>query len=379
MNSIGDRIKQLRLARGWSLDELATAADNIVTKQALSKYEKEQSQPSARVVTAIAKAFAVRPSLLIQEEPAQVALIAYRKRATLKVRDRDQIENIVKTALQDRVRLQEVLQLEPTPVPVEAFDVETLEDAEAAAMLLRQQWDLGENPLCSLVTVLEEHGVHVIEVEASEKFDGLSATATDRDGNIVAAAVVTRKGVPGERQRLSIAHELGHLVLRLLNGLDAEKAAFRFAGAFLAVAAVVRRAVGEVRHSVLLAELLVLKREWGMSIQAILRRLLDLNIISAALHKDWCIRISAAQMRKHEPEEQNPEEPTWLRRMCLRAVAEGLISSREATRIFGETIEAESLSPHQIKLRAFMNLPREERERRLAEQATIGKQRPAAA
>ncbi len=369
MNSIGEHIKRLRLSRGWSQDELVERMGGIVTKQAVSKYENGQSQPSAPVVMALARAFDVRSSLLTEEAPARVELIAYRKQSALKARDRDQVENLVRSALQDRVMLQEILELEIPLVPVEAFEVSTLEEVETAAEELREQWNLGEDALCSLIGVLEAHGVHVIEVEASEKFDGLSAIAYGKDGGLVAAAVVTRKGVPGERQRLSIAHELGHLVLRLLDGLDAEKAAYRFAGAFLAVAEVVRRVVGVVRHSVLLAELLMFKREWGMSIQAILRRLLDLGIIGPDLYKAWCIRISSSGMRKQEPEPQEPEVSTWLRRTSLRAMAEGLISSREASRILGETIEAEGLSPHQIKHRAFMKLPREERDRILAEQA----------
>jgi transcriptional regulator with XRE-family HTH domain len=378
MNSIGERIKQLRLARGWSLDELAEAAGGIVTKQALSKYERGLSQPSSPVVVALARAFDVRSSLLTEAEPARVELVEYRKQSKLKARDRDQVENIVKSALQDRVTLQDLLQLEIAPVPVQEFAVSTLQEVEGAAEQLRLQWNLGTNPLGNLVAVLEARGVHVIEVEAFEGFDGLSATAHDEDGNVIAAAVVMCKGVSGERQRLSIAHELGHLVLRLLDGLDAEKAAFRFAGAFLAVAAVVRRAVGEVRYSVMLGELLVLKREWGMSIQAILRRLRDLEVIGPDLYKAWCIRISASGWRKEEPEPQEPEESTWLRRTVLRALAEGLIASREASRILGETIEAQGLSPHQMKHRAFMKLPREERERILAQQVAIGR-RPATA
>ena len=44
-----NRIKQLRLARGLSLDGLAQAMGGLVTKQSLSKYEKGLTKPSITV------------------------------------------------------------------------------------------------------------------------------------------------------------------------------------------------------------------------------------------------------------------------------------------------------------------------------------------
>ena len=82
--------------------------------------------------------------------------------------------------------------------------------------------------------VLEDHFIHIIEVDASETFDGISAVGRDNDKNVLAAAIATRRGTPGDRHRLNIAHELGHLTLKLGEGVDAEKAAFRFGTAFLA-------------------------------------------------------------------------------------------------------------------------------------------------
>ena len=39
--AVGARIRQLRTARGYSLDELAERMGGVVTKQALSKYEHD--------------------------------------------------------------------------------------------------------------------------------------------------------------------------------------------------------------------------------------------------------------------------------------------------------------------------------------------------
>ena len=69
----------------------------------------------------------------------------------------------------------------------------------------------------------------------------------DSDKNVMAVAIATRRGTSGDRYRLNVAHELGHLMLKLSEDVDAEKAAFRFGAAFLAPAEELRREVGEKR------------------------------------------------------------------------------------------------------------------------------------
>ena len=44
--------------------------------------------------------------------------------------------------------------------------------------------------IANVTDILEDHLVHVLEVEAGEKFDGISAVAVDGEENIKAAAVV---------------------------------------------------------------------------------------------------------------------------------------------------------------------------------------------
>ena len=69
----------------------------------------------------------------------------------------------------------------------------------------------------------------VTEIEVGAQFDGLQATVADKP------VIVVSKGWPGDRQRFTLAHELGHLLLhgRLTDGLDEERACHRFASAFL--------------------------------------------------------------------------------------------------------------------------------------------------
>ena len=363
------RLKQLRLARGLTLDGLAEKMGGAVTKQALSKYEKGTTSPSPAVLTKLAEALCVKAAELFRESAVKIKLVAYRKQAALLKRDQEAIESFVRESLEERIRLQSFVQEQGRlNLPVKKFCVERLEDAEKAAEALRKKWNLGEAPIANVVALLEDQLVHVFEIDGTnEKFDGISALAFDEDGVLKGAAVISRNMIAGERQRLNIVHELGHVVLDIAEEVDEEKAAFRFAGAFLAPAAVVFREVGRNRTSIQMKELLLLKKLFGMSIQALLFRLRDLAVITESTYKWSCIQVNRMGMRKKEAGELPREEPQWLKRNVLRAVSEGVLPRVEAERLLGESLEEEHRQF--MDRQAFMKLPVEERRKVLEEQA----------
>ena len=244
-NVLKMRLRQLRLARGLTLDALAAAMGGIVTKQALSKYEGGKAQPSLRVLTTLARALRVKTLELYRAPDVQVEVLAFRKKSQLGKKEQERVKNLVTRMLEDRARLQDLIAQESeADIPVNAMPVRTLVAVEDTADELRKRWNLGSDPVAQMADVLEDHGVHVAEIEAGERFDGLAAVARDDAGRVRAAAVVSRRGLPAARQRLNLAHELGHLVLKPGKGVDEEKAAFRFGAAFLAPASALRREVG---------------------------------------------------------------------------------------------------------------------------------------
>lgn len=363
------RLKQLRLARGLSLDELAAEMGGIVSKQALSKYELGTAHPSPVVLNKLAAALRVKAAHLMSEPAIAVNFIAYRRRSGLPKREQEKVQSLVVHTLEERLRL--LFLSEPTelePLPVERWKVDKMEETETAAMALREQWKLGLDPIGSLVGVLEDHAVQVLEIDADQRFDGISAVATDQTGQQISAAVVTRRGVPGERQRLNLAHELGHLVLKIGENVNEEKAAFRFGAAFLAPAEAIQREIGRQRTMVQPAELLLLKQRFGLSMQSLLYRLCDLHIITESHFKQWFIDINRLGWRLNEPGELSPEQPQWVRQQVLRLLAEGLLTKEEAEAISGEALET-SLPLSLIERQAFLKLPLAERRRKMAAQA----------
>jgi Zn-dependent peptidase ImmA (M78 family)/DNA-binding XRE family transcriptional regulator len=367
----GERLRQLRTARGMTQQELSDATGGLVTKQSISKYERGKSQPSPKVLRALAEAFGVKTADLFRPPAANVEFVAYRKGSTLGKRKQEQVESLVTRELEKRLRLQDLLgQVRDVDIPVQHWSVSTPADAEQAAEDLRTRWALGHDPIASVTDVLEDRHVYVIPIEAPDTFDGISALAYE-DETLIGAAVVCQDGRPGERQRLNLAHELGHLVLDVDSSDDfsEEDAAFRFGAALLVPAEALRRDVGHRRSTIQLQELLLLKRHYGMSMQALLYRMRDLEIISEHHYTQWCIQINKQGWKTSEPQEMEPEQPSWFRRGVLRAFSENLLSRDEAQQMLGEEIEDDSETSALQRRREFMERPLEERREIMERQA----------
>lgn len=363
------RLQQLRLARGLSLEDLSAAMGGLVTKQALSKYEKGQARPSPPVLNRLAAVLGTNAIHLWSEPAVRVEFPGYRKRASMRAKERATVEALVCQQIEVRHQLQELTTSTAAfALEVHSLPASKLEDAEAAALKLRKTWKLGLDPIANLTDVLEDRLVHVIEVEAPDRFDGISGLAREESGKPCAAAVVSRKGLPGDRQRLNLAHELAHLVLKPKPGADEEALAFRFAGAFLAPGECLKREVGTRRTALRVDELRLLKGRYGISMQAILRRLRDLEIISQTFYTECCIEIRRRGWRKVEPNPIPAERSTWLRKATLRCLAEGLVTHEKAEGLLGEKVEAGPQATL-LKRRAFLKLPLEDRRRMLQEQA----------
>ena len=362
------RLKAIRVARGLTLDQLSDAMGGVVTKQALSKYERGASVPSPRVLIALARALQVKAIDLATDPVAEVRVLAFRKRSAFPKAAQQTIESRVGLDLERRTKLQELVgQRCAGDVPLRAFPVGTLDDVESAAEALRDHWSLGRDPLDQMVDVLEDHCFHVMGVDAPEQFDGMSAVA-EIDGEPVAVAVVSRNGVCRERQRLSLGHELGHLVMNPRAQVDEEKAAYRFGSAFLAPRETLLREVGSRRTDITSAELLILKRRFGMSLAALVYRLHDLDVLSDRYYQEWWRHINKMGWRKTEPEETPAEEPRWLLQSTLRAVSEGLVSEEYAESLLGRPL---SRSEGPSRRRAFAALPKEKRAAALAKHAAV--------
>ncbi|WP_022953376.1 helix-turn-helix domain-containing protein [Leucothrix mucor] len=331
---IGERLKRARAASGLSMQGLGKAVG--VSANMIKKYEHDLSMPSSGILIKISKALGVRSEYFFR--PVQVVLsgVEYRKRANTPQKILKQIEADV---LDQAERWQELANLWPN-FPLADFklpavlpeQVANLDELDQIADSIREAWQLGLNPIPDLIDVLELHGILVIvtDVDEHEKFDGLQTSISGKPVIVVSA------NWPGDRQRFTLAHELGHLLLhgRLSTELDEEKACNRFASAFLIPATSMYQQLGEHRHSLEPQELYLLKQEYGLSMQGCFYRAFDLKIISSSVLKKLIVQFSKNGWRKQEPRDPYPQETTLLfQQLVYRALGEGIIGESKAAEL----------------------------------------------
>lgn len=340
--TVGQRIRVSRLARGLSLRDLEGRIDNRVTAQAISKYERDESMPSSGVLIALSDALGVPVDYLASNSDIRLEAIDFRKKRLTSRREEAQVEASVLHLLERYLTVEEILGL-PTAwdMPREAPWPVLRDPAEAehAALGIRTHWGLGLDPIPNLVDLLEERGIKVLAMRLAN-IDRLTARVRCEDSGSASVVVVNRDDW-GERQRFTLAHELGHMVLDTAPKIDDEKAAHRFAGAFLMPAETLRAEIGKRRKSVCLGELFDLKRIFGVSVQALTYRCKDLGIFGAPLvrllfneftHRGW--RSPPYQ----EPGAMPGERPMRFERLCFRALAEGAISEAKAAELLGHSV-----------------------------------------
>ncbi len=343
---IGQRLKLSRSAAGVSLRDLEERIGNRVTAQAIGKYERDESMPSSGVLIALADALGVSVDYLVGDQEMVLEAVEFRKKQITSKREEAQVEAKVLHMLERYLLVEELLDLpsvewdkpREAPYPVNQHVAE----ADRAAQSLREHWGLGTDPIPNLVELLEEQGIKVLSIDLTN-IDGLTARVRRAQKGAVPVIVVNRKDW-GERQRFTLAHELGHMVMDVSAKVDDEKAAHRFAGAFLMPADALWAEVGKHRTSIGGSELFYLKQLFGVSVQAITYRCRDLGIFSDSLFRRLFQEFSRLGWRSppyREPLARPGEEPTRFRRLTFRALAEGAISEPKAAELL-------NLSMHEL-------------------------------
>lgn len=330
---IGERIKRARSAAGLSMQALATQVG--ISANMIKKYEHNQSMPSSGILLKLSEALSVRTEFFFRPEHVNLGQIEYRKKASTSVKLLKQIEADV---IEQAERWVELKNIWPN-FPIAGFDyypelpvIDSLDDLELVAVKVREDWQLGLDPIPDLIDLLESNGILVIisDVPQAEKFDGLQAKISGQP------VVVVSSHWPGCRQRFTLAHELGHLILhdRLSQSLDEEQACNRFASAFLLPAIGVYHHLGKSRAKLDPKELYLLKHEYGLSMAACLYRSADLGVISKERSRQMFMQFSAKGWRKQEPGKPYRSEKTGLfEQLVFRGLAEGILTESKAAEL----------------------------------------------
>jgi Zn-dependent peptidase ImmA (M78 family)/DNA-binding XRE family transcriptional regulator len=330
MKLFAERLKSARKMKGWSLQELADNTAVSISKQALNKYEQDLMNPTGEVLIALAKTLDVKPDYFLRESKVELEPVEFRKKAKLSVKQADSIKEKVKEFLERYLEVEQLLNIKTKfNNPVKNIPIANVEDVETAALKLIDKWHLGFDPISNVIEMLEENGVRVIEMDAPEEFDGLSTFVGD------IPVVVINKKYSIERKRFTALHELGHLLLNIEEGADKERICNAFAGAMLLPDDSLEKMLGDKRNNIAMGELVSIKEQYGISIQAIMMRAQLKGIIDKNAAGRFWKTIAGNKKEEGLGSFAGNEKSYRFEHLVFRLAAEDVVSLSKAANLSG--------------------------------------------
>ena len=174
---------------------------------------------------------------------------------------------------------------------------------------------MGLGPIANLMDFIEANGIVIGRAYLESDIEAVSVWRFQRPHILINKAITSCA-----RIRMSLAHELGHLVLhRQVNEKDydsnnkyalIEKQAALFAGAFLFP----RKSFYTEFHSTRIDALIILKKRWKISMGSIVMRAKNLDLITENNVMTFYKQLNAkGYSRKKEPlDDKIPVEPIKL-------------------------------------------------------------------
>lgn len=307
----GSRIRLIRELKGMTQADLASHVG--VTQSAIAQAESGTSTISEELAAKIAFKTGFPLSFFKQEDTSEFPLgsLLFRAHKSLTPAEKAEVHRCGQLIYEMAGLLRHNRRVKELPLRLPR--VET--DPVHAAKVARSQLGLSpDTPIENLINTVEKAGVAVFVLPIFlPNFDAYSLWAGSEPRHPV---IVISSGKSGDRQRLSIAHEIAHLVLhQAINGniRNAEDQANLFSAELLMPEAAMRH---EIIPPITLTGIARLKMKWKVSIQALIRRAHELNIITANQYKYLFTQLSARGWRTREPVELLPEKPRAVRKMA---------------------------------------------------------------
>jgi Zn-dependent peptidase ImmA (M78 family) len=206
------------------------------------------------------------------------------------------------------------------------LDAARAADEEETARNVREMLGLAsDDPVLNATRAVERLGVGVIHDLVTLPTEARDHAGVTRPNPFVDRPLVATIGsLPPEVARMTVLHELAHVIfdrdrgsaIRGTRSLE-EKRAFRFAGAMMLPAHIVRKRVTE---TLTLQAYLRIKADYGISVAAIVVRAADLGVISPHRKRTLMIQMSSNGWRRGEPVPVAEETAALLPQATTRAI-----------------------------------------------------------
>jgi len=331
-NIFGMRLLAARKQAGLSQDGLVNLLDGRISKTAIARYERGIMEPRPEYVQMLANALNQSMDYFYRPMTISISKIEFRKNDSLGLKKQEMIRERI-AAYTERYMILENLLNQNTEFnrPLIGNQIMNMEDIEKCAEQLHKDWNLGFNPLGPVMSLLEENGIKVLELDTPDNFQGFSAMVEEKHPFIVVRAADT-----AERRRLTALHELGHLVLNFDKSLDetiVENYCTAFAAAVLIPRSVVYRELGHYRTDISKKELGIIKDRYGISAIAFILRAGNLGILPKPRMINLIVMARKDKYELHIGSNQRIDHPDRFEQLLASAISEGRVSLTKAAEL----------------------------------------------
>lgn len=315
-----DRVRRLRLLRRWDQSRLAEAAGTSTTT--ISQIERGRVVATTSMVEGVALALGCSPEFLTRDlhlvPTTRPWLRAYADASRREADARTAAATVAAEYIRrlNLVPLPDLLQ----PLTGDLSDDDAIDEAAAEIRQLAQIEPDGV--VANALRAAERLGCVVLPLESElGRHLGMSVRADQ-----IPILCVAKNGIPGDRQRFTIAHELGHLTLHgraapprtVTEAARMEDEANRFAAAFLGPADPLLETLEAAGGRVTLGALAEVKAVWGISIKSLVGRYKSLGVIDVDHARSLYKQISSRKWSYAEPVDVPNETAQWLPRTLVR-------------------------------------------------------------
>lgn len=336
-NVFSQRLINARKIRCLSQRDLSKLLEGKISPTAIAKYEKGLMMPSSNVLILLSNA--LNMSLDYFFRPFVVSInpndFEFRKKSSLGAKKVESVKYLVCSDTEKYIEIETILGISNNfPLDYSNMSVECGHDAKVLAARFRKDMNIGSDAIVSAIDLLESSGVKIIEIEADKSFSGTCNKANTMP------IIVVNKNMSSERKRLTIFHELGHLLMKCSDGVNKEKMCDVFANEVLIPSEKFKGLIGESRHDISLIELQSIQREFGISVDALMVKARQLNIITETRYTSFHKKKNALPKFKDAVEKSlyHNENTCRFNRLVYRALASEIISFSKAASLLDSSV-----------------------------------------
>src|SRR6266542_1668972 len=328
---LATKLKTARSLTGMSTRAVAAKLRKRfpISHATIANYESGRSVPPIDVLAALADLYG-RPLNWFLERGQSLTRIRYRNlKSRLKAIDLHRYEAEVQRWIDGYVALESRLH-RPLRPGITDLRVKSKILPDDLSREVRRWLEISEGePIPSVVDVLEQFGVRVLENPTDLPIDGLAAKYGPEH------VVVINPTVSNDRMRMTAAHELAHVLFGDSDAVDASKAGEQRAFDFASHLLLPNHQLKKAFEGKSVVRLVQFKERFGISLATMLYRAEQLGFVTKPEAKRLWAEFARRGWKTNEPGLVRPDRATRFEQLIDEALLSGQVSLKEVADLCG--------------------------------------------